>query len=248
MRHENQQSARSSSMRRGTTHKREPDWHGSASQPLECACGSDGMKRGIGYCLNTDCENADGVLLLSPGDTFFCQSCGRSGKVEKERGFQTGSTGIFREVRVEFDFEPIEARYREVAIVRDESLPSRHDTYTLQSPFLKSEKQALELAETFFVNLTRAARVEIPRTAEVLLSFDDDFAALQQRLRQVWEAGERCLRPRLAHARDDSLAADRVGPGDLRRPAASGSWPTKSTARAFPRPVGMPRRATKIRD
>ena len=248
MRDESRQSARSASIRRRTTHKREADWHGIALEPLEIPRGRDEMGNGIGYCQNADCENADGVLLLNSGDTFFCRSCGRSGKVETERGFHVGSTGIIREVRIEFNFEPIEARYREVAIVRDASLSDRHDTYTLQSPFLKSEKQALELAETFFVNLTRAARVEIPRTAEVLLSFDDDFAALQQRLRQVWEAGERCLRPRLAHARDDSLAADRVGPGDLRRPAASGSWPTKSTARAFPRPVGMPRRATKIRD
>ncbi|MBW2243319.1 MAG: hypothetical protein JRH01_15135 [Deltaproteobacteria bacterium] len=176
------------------------------------------MKRGIGYCPNTDCENADGVLLVSPGDTFFCRSCGRSGKVEKERGFRTRSTGIFREVRVEFNFEPIEARYREVAIVRDESLPARHDTYTLQSPLLKSEKRALKLAETVLVNLTRApaltARDEILRRAEVLLSFDDDLAVLQRRLRQVstvWEAEERCLSRRFG---------SRLGSG-LRSPSAA---------------------------
>ena len=45
------------------------------------------MKRGVGYCENTECEDyAKGVFLLNHGDTFYCPRCRQLGKVEKERG------------------------------------------------------------------------------------------------------------------------------------------------------------------
>jgi ribosomal protein S27AE len=76
------------------------------------------MKRGVGYCENTDCEDyAKGVFLLNHGDTFYCPRCRQLGKVEKERGFYTGNTDIFKEVRVEYNFDPINTVYREIAIV-----------------------------------------------------------------------------------------------------------------------------------
>ena len=66
------------------------------------------MKRGVGYCENTDCEDyAKGVFLLNHGDTFYCPRCRQLGKVEKERGFYTGNSDIFKEVRVEYNFDPI---------------------------------------------------------------------------------------------------------------------------------------------
>ena len=93
------------------------------------------MKRGVGYCENTDCEDyAKGVFLLNHGDTFYCPRCRQLGKVEKERGFYTGNSDIFKEVRVEYNFDPINGVYREIAIVRDESLWGRNNVYTLQSP------------------------------------------------------------------------------------------------------------------
>jgi hypothetical protein len=85
------------------------------------------MKRGVGYCENTDCEDyAKGVFLLNHGDTFYCPRCRQLGKVEKERGFYTGNSDIFKEVRVEYNFDPINGIYREIAIVRDESLWGDH--------------------------------------------------------------------------------------------------------------------------
>jgi ribosomal protein S27AE len=96
------------------------------------------MKRGVGYCENTDCEDyAKGVFLLNHGDTFYCPRCRQLGKVEKERGFYTGNTDIFKEVRVEYNFDPINSVYREIAIVRDESLWGRNNVDTLQSPLIK---------------------------------------------------------------------------------------------------------------
>ena len=138
------------------------------------------MKRGVGYCENTDCEDyAKGVFLLNHGDTFYCPRCRQLGKVEKERGFYTGNTDIFKEVRVEYNFDPINSLYREIAIVRDESLWGRNNVYTLQSPLIKTEKRALKVAEAILANLNRYRGLlngdDIPRTTEIILSFDDEF-------------------------------------------------------------------------
>jgi ribosomal protein S27AE len=154
------------------------------------------MKRGVGYCENTDCEDyAKGVFLLNHGDTFYCPRCRQLGKVEKERGFYTGNTDIFKEVRVEYNFDPINSLYREIAIVRDESLWGRNNVYTLQSPLIKTEKRALKVAEAILANLNRYRGLlngdDIPRTTEIILSFDDEFDEFSRKLQQLskeWEA------------------------------------------------------------
>ena len=84
--------------------------------------------------------------------TFYCPRCRQLGKVEKERGFYTGNSDIFKEVRVEYNFDPIHGIYREIAIVRDESLWGRNNVYTLQSPLIKTEKRALKVAEAILAN------------------------------------------------------------------------------------------------
>jgi ribosomal protein S27AE len=148
------------------------------------------MKRGVGYCENTDCEDyAKGVFLLNHGDTFYCPRCRQLGKVEKERGFYTGNSDIFKEVRVEYNFDPINGVYREIAIVRDESLWGRNNVYTLQSPLIKTEKRALKVAEAILANLNRYRGLlngdEIPRTTEIILSFDDSFDEFQRKVQQL---------------------------------------------------------------
>jgi ribosomal protein S27AE len=154
------------------------------------------MKRGVGYCENTECEDyAKGVFLLNHGDTFYCPRCRQLGKVEKERGFYTGNSDIFKEVRVEYNFDPIHGIYREIAIVRDESLWGRNNVYTLQSPLIKTEKRALKVAEAILANLNRYRGLvsgdDIPRTTEIILSFDEPFDEFSRRLTQLskeWEA------------------------------------------------------------
>ncbi len=148
------------------------------------------MKRGVGYCENTDCEDyAKGVFLLNHGDTFYCPRCRQLGKVEKERGFYTGNSDIFKEVRVEYNFDPINGVYREIAIVRDESLWGRNNVYTLQSPLIKTEKRALKVAEAILANLNRYRGLlngdDIPRTTEIILSFDDPFEEFSRKLQQL---------------------------------------------------------------
>jgi len=154
------------------------------------------MKRGVGYCENTECEDyAKGVFLLNHGDTFYCPRCRQLGKVEKERGFYTGNSEIFKEVRVEYNFDPTHGIYREIAIVRDESLWGRNNVYTLQSPLIKTEKRALKVAEAILANLNRYRGMlsgdDIPRTTEIILSFDEPYDEFSRKLHQLsreWEA------------------------------------------------------------
>jgi hypothetical protein len=188
--HDNRRSEESSaSKRRGRVDNSEPRRRESGAEPLETGERGDGIKRGMGYCQNVECGNPDGIFLANAGEAFFCGYCGKRGKVETERGFHTGKIGIFKEVRVEYNFDATKGRYREVAIVRGESLPTSYDVYTLRSPLIKSKKLALRLAETLFVDLNhcrgQADRSKMPRAAQITLSFDDDLALFRQRLQQL---------------------------------------------------------------
>ena len=65
----------------------------------------------------------------------------------------------------------------------------------VQSPLIKTEKRALKVAEAILANLNRYRGLingdEIPRTTEILLSFDEPFDEFQRKLRQLskeWEA------------------------------------------------------------
>ena len=114
------------------------------------------MKRGVGYCLETECEDyAKGTFLLNHGNTYYCTRCRILGKIEAERGHYVGDTDIFKEVRVEYNYDVIHNAYQEIAIVRDESLWGRNNVYTLQSPLIKTEKRALKVAEAILANLNR---------------------------------------------------------------------------------------------
>lgn len=136
------------------------------------------VKRGVGYCENTECADyARGVFLLNHGGQFYCPRCRALGRTEKERGFCAGNADVFREVRVEYNFDPVDSVYREIAIVRDESLWGPSNVYTLQSPLIKTEKRALKVAEAILANLNHyrwaAKSDELPRTTELVLSFDE---------------------------------------------------------------------------
>jgi len=145
------------------------------------------MDRAVGYCEKTECEDfAKGVFLLNHGKTFYCPRCRQLGNVQAERGSYTGDKEVFKEVRVEFNYDPMNGVYREIAIVRDESLWGKCNTYTLQSPLIKTEKRGLKVAEAILANLNRYQGIlkqnEIPRTSEVLLSFDDDTEEFSRKL------------------------------------------------------------------
>jgi len=153
------------------------------------------MKRGVGYCEDSGCDEfARGVFLLNHEGPFFCPSCRKRGRIERERGCYIGSSDVFKEVRVEYNFDPITAVYRDIAIVQDVSLWGRSNVYTLQSPLIRTEKRALKVAEAILANLNRCPdlmnREEIPNASEVVLSFDDgreEFVRKLKKLAKEWE-------------------------------------------------------------
>ena len=171
------------------------------------ACGNEvgmaRMKRGVGYCMNKGsgndsegCEDyAKGVFLLNHGDRFSCPRCRIYGVVVKEKGFADDPDGIFKEVRVEYNYDPIEVRYREVAIVRDDAIWGPSSTYTLMSPLIKTEKRALKVAESILANLQRYSGLllndDIPRTTEIILSWDEDLPEFKRKLKKLSDDWQR---------------------------------------------------------
>jgi hypothetical protein len=194
------------------------------------------MRRGVGYCENSQCEDyVKGVFLLNHGDTFYCPRCRQLGKIENERGFYTGYSDIFKEVRVEYNFDPINNLYREIAIVRDESLWGRNNVYTLQSPLIKTEKRALKVAEAILANLNRYRGLmdgdDIPRTPRSSRSTIRSMSSSASASYRGW--GERPMNdaavPGIGLSREDGR---RRGPRDPPPPSfAPGPGPS---ARGFP--------------
>ena len=161
------------------------------------------MKRGVGYCMNTGslgtegCEEyAKGVFLLNHGDTFFCPRCRKQGSVVIETGQVCRENGNapFKEVRCEFNYDPLTAKFREIAIVRDEAIWGTGSKYTLMSPLIKTEKRALKVAEAILANLQRYAELcggdDIPRCTEVIISLDDDLPIFSRKMKELGEQWE----------------------------------------------------------
>jgi hypothetical protein len=161
------------------------------------------MKRGVGYCMNTGslenegCEDyAKGVFLLNHGNTFYCPRCRQIGLMVKETGSAEfgANSAPFKEVRCEFNYDPCTAKFREIAIVRDEAIWGTGSKYTLLSPLIKTEKRALKVAEAILANLQRYSDLvngdEIPRSTEVLVSLDEDLEVVTKKLNalgKLWE-------------------------------------------------------------
>jgi len=169
------------------------------------AVGTSRYKRAVGYCEDTDCEDyAKGVFLLSHGPIFSCPRCRREGTVMPETGSYTSVSDIFKEVRIEYNFDPISRRYRELAIVRDDSLMGTHNVYTLESPLIKTEKRALKVAESLLANLNSSTSLldllegRLPRTSEFVLDIDQDRETFN---RQLAILGKRLEESNLSHHR-----------------------------------------------
>jgi len=173
------------------------------------------MKRAVGYCTTvgggeqgSGCEDyAKGVFLLNHGETFYCPRCREIGAVIAERGISNHREGApFKEVRVEFNYCAVNNKFKEIAVVRDEAIWGSGSKYTLFSPLIKTEKRALKVAEAILSNLQRFSALadaeDIPRTTEIIVSFDEDLDAFSKemdKLGREWEnsslAGSQGRRP-----------------------------------------------------
>ena len=124
-----------------------------------------GLIRGAGYCTNRDCVDfARCVLIVGPGEKFDCPSCALAGWVERERGHIRGGFRLYSEVRVEYGFDPRRRCYRDIARVKDTSVRSCQNVYTLQSPLIAGELEAHAIAEAILKNLNRQAGTRCSRS------------------------------------------------------------------------------------
>ncbi len=181
------------------------------------------MKRAVGYCTTVGggsqgegCEDyAKGVFLLNHGNAFYCPRCREAGLVVAERGISDHRDGsTFKEVRVEFNYCPMNNKFKEIAVVRDESIWGSGSKYTLFSPLIKTEKRALKVAEAILSNLQRYSELsqgdEIPRTTEIIISFDEDiksFSKQMDKLGQEWENSSLAVSHNRRHAVSDTKRA-----------------------------------------
>jgi hypothetical protein len=150
------------------------------------------VKRAVGYCRNSECGQLfKGVFLLNPGDTFYCPNCRVDGFFVGERGEAKNNKEVFKEVRVNYNFDPSRMEYRNLAIVRDESLGKDTNVYTLYSPLIKTDKRALKVAESILSNLMMSngnlTQGKMPRTTENVLQFDGSLSEFKQQLKKLEE-------------------------------------------------------------
>jgi hypothetical protein len=101
---------------------------------------------------------------------------------------------FWKEARVEYNYDMTERRYRDLAIVRDESIWGPHNSYTLYSPLIRTEKRALKVAENILANLQRYRGAEVGRDnvarMETVLSLDQPLEKVKRELdiiKQSWD-------------------------------------------------------------
>lgn len=103
--------------------------------------------RGCGYCVNTECQHYLKQNFLNTPDAFFCGTCKVKGLAALDSYEVLNSHPLFRQVRLEFNFDPAQKRYRGLAIVTDDSMVSHANVFSLCIPTIGTEKLALTTAE-----------------------------------------------------------------------------------------------------
>jgi hypothetical protein len=113
-------------------------------------------------------------------ETFNCAACKKPGEVVHETSRSENSNPSFKEVRVEFDYDPILRRFAQTAVVRDESLWGRNNAFHFSTPLVKTAKQALKMAEGMLAALNQLSVAcdvdDLPRYSETRLNWDESGA------------------------------------------------------------------------
>lgn len=152
------------------------------------------VKRGVAWCANEDCAELYKLrFMLNIDEQIGCGVCFQSYRTVRETAEVCGLKP-FREVRIEYNFDPSSELFRDVAILRNEDAPRGAGYYTLRSPLLKTEKRAFMRAEAILSELqTRQPESgELVEGRELTLSFDDSLELLRAKL-ATWEEGRRAL-------------------------------------------------------
>jgi len=163
------------------------------------------MNRGVGYCDNIDCEEyLKGVFLLHQ-NVFHCPRCRKLGFPEMEKYEYSNDFPVIREVRVQFNFDPLNRRYTQIAIACDDELGPHCNTLTVCNPLCKTEKRALKLAGLYFayVSLNGVGAKNI-NSQENVINLDDsrEIVSMQcAKIAKMWEEAAAIRKKGLPNAR-----------------------------------------------
>jgi hypothetical protein len=150
------------------------------------------MKRGVGYCENINCDNYLKDIFVINQDRFFCPRCREKGFIEVEKYSYSNDFSVIREVRVEFDYDPLKRCYRSIAIATDNELGSHCNVLTVQNPLCKTEKRGLKLAELYFAYVSlNGVGVKNLNSTENTIDFGAPPEIFKEQLRHVSEKWER---------------------------------------------------------
>ncbi len=148
----------------------------------------------FGYCEDVACQSyLIAIFMWLHEGPFVCLDCRkRQGFLVSERGIRSGPTyAPYGEVRVEYNFDPTQERYRSTAVLRDNALGERIRTFTFQSPHVEDQQHAFKLAEGFLVALNDGIELaledgtEIPRPMEHVVSFDLSREKFKERMQRL---------------------------------------------------------------
>ncbi len=118
------------------------------------------LLRGVSYCSTEECREWKAPrfhlsAVFDPDKPYYCHCCRTPCEMVVDSFDYTGGHP-FRQVRVEFDYDSLEHRYRAVAIVTNHACEGI-GVHTFRTAMIKTEKRALEIAECRLSNLSFGA-------------------------------------------------------------------------------------------
>jgi hypothetical protein len=128
-------------------------------------------RRGIGYCQNIDCEDyCKGFFMINNAGTFYCARCRERGLGVFDEWWKEGDQDVYKKCVVEFNYDPSERCYREMAIVEDQEIDVG-STVKYQSALIRTERRALKVAESILCRLAIDPDAPADDFKEVLLDY-----------------------------------------------------------------------------
>ena len=160
-------------------------------------------RQGIGYCRNPDCKSVNQAIFVTDReDSYRCQGCYLVGRIVLESGSFSNKTPYVRMVRVEYNYDTTQERYRSLAALWDPEIEEeRTNVYTIKSPIIKSEKGAFRVAESVLVLLQQLPEPQKNPSAglkakERPLDLDLDYSDFKKQCQKLTESWDQMAKVR----------------------------------------------------
>lgn len=150
------------------------------------------MKRSVGYCTNSECEDfSKGVFLLNHGNSFYCPRCRCLGFTAPEYKVYSDDApdAVFKTVRVHFNYNPMKKVYQSIAVI-DITEVTEGEQCDLYSPLIRTEMRALKVGEALICMINSGLRYGDSQEVSVSLD-DDDWREQLNRINRMLEDRDR---------------------------------------------------------